>query len=75
MAVPPPDYTFIWLVPGKVMFHNDFQITGRSKLGLFLADREYYPSLKYHTKEFVFRLWLFALAMAVKDSTDLASSE
>ena len=21
-------YTVIWLVPGKVMLHNDFQITG-----------------------------------------------
>ena len=56
------------------MLHNDFKITSRSKLD-FLADTEYYPSLKYHTKEFVIRLWLSALAMTVKYTTDLASSE
>ena len=30
--------TVIWLVPGKVMLQNDFQITCRSKLDFFLAD-------------------------------------
>ena len=39
------------------------------------ADTEYYPSLKYHTKEFVIRLWLSALAMTVKYTTDSASSK
>ena len=68
------DSTVIWLVPGKVMLHNDFQITGWLKLD-FLADTEYYPSLQYHTKEFVIRLWLSALAMTVKYTTDLACSE
>ena len=67
--------TVIWLVPGKVMLHNDFQITALSNLLFCLADTEYYPSLKYHTKEFVIRLWLSALAMTVKYTTDLASSE
>ena len=42
---------------------------------MFLADTEYYPSFKYHSKEFTIRLWLSALAMIVKYTTDLASSE
>ena len=32
--------TVIWLVPGKVTLHNDFQITGWWTLD-FLADTEY----------------------------------
>ena len=73
--------TVIWLVPGKVTLHNDFQNSGWSKLWFFffffffLADTEYYPTLKYQTKKFVIRLWLSALAMTVKYTTDLASSE
>ena len=46
-----------------------------SYLFFILADTEHYPSLKYHTKEFVIHLWLPALAMTVKYTTDLASSE
>ena len=60
--------------PGKVMLHNDFQITDWSKLGFFLLI-QIFPSLKYHTKEFVIRLRLSALAMTVKYTTDSASSE
>ena len=50
---------------GKVMLDNDFQITCRTKLIRF-ADTEYYLFFEYRTKEFVIRLWLSALAMAVK---------
>ena len=42
---------------------------------MFFANTEYYPSLKYHTKEFLIRLWLSVLAMTMKYTTDLASSE
>ena len=28
-------FAVIWLVPGKVMLHNDFQITGWTKLDVF----------------------------------------
>ena len=50
------------------MLDNDFQITGWTTLYVF-ADREYYPSFKHHTKEFVIRLCLSALAMTVKYTT------
>ena len=60
---------------GKVLLYNNFQITDWTKLHFFLADTEYYSSLKYHTKEFVIRLWLSALAMTVNYATELAGSE
>ena len=63
-----------WLVLGKIMLHKDFQITGSTKLDFFfvgvggggwgageVANTEYYPSLKYHTKEFAIHLWLSPL--------------
>ena len=40
-----------------------------------MADTEYNPSLKYHTKEFVIHLWLSPLAITVKYITDLPSFE
>ena len=52
----------------------DFQIIGWTKLDFF-ADAEYYPSLKYHTKESVISIWLSDLAITLTYTIDLASSE
>ena len=43
---------------------------------IFWVDTEYkyYPSLKYHTKEFAIRFWLSALRW-LKYTTDLPCSE
>ena len=62
------------------MLHNDFQITDWTKFiflfiyffFFFFAGTENYPSLKYHTNEFVIRLWLYALAITVKYITGMS---
>ena len=69
-------HTVIWLDPGKVMlcFITISKYLAEQNL-IVLADTEYYASLKYHTKEFVIRLWLSVLAMTMQYTTDLAISE
>ena len=42
---------------------------------IILADTEYYPSLKTHTKEFAIRFSLSVIAMTVKYTTGLANCE